>query len=191
MTIGGGISVDRATGLPISHRTLSSTHFTQELAQCELDLSHADTCALRSNFTLLSYTGRDCDVSPYNTSQEVNQSETYPLSAQEHRTHAKNRESHTYSLSTKAYGSATSCGIPYQTPINSGTQETAYMTTRLVAKPPSPLSTANLPFPLQSVALLYSSNRPHPHNMNSTHVNTSIYPVRPIGIHTLCSWQQL
>jgi hypothetical protein len=39
------------------------------LARCELD-SHADTCALGSNFTLLSYTGRECDVSPYNASHE-------------------------------------------------------------------------------------------------------------------------
>jgi hypothetical protein len=37
-------------------------------AHCELD-SHADTCALGSNFVPLSYTGRVCDVSPYNLEQ--------------------------------------------------------------------------------------------------------------------------
>jgi hypothetical protein len=45
------------------------THSEPHFAHCELDL-HADTCALGSNFTLLSYTGRECDVSPYNASHE-------------------------------------------------------------------------------------------------------------------------
>ena len=35
-------------------------------ARCELD-THADTCALGRNFVPLSYTGRVCDVSPYNS----------------------------------------------------------------------------------------------------------------------------
>ena len=35
-------------------------------ARNELD-SHADTCALGSNFVPLHYTGRVCDVSPYNS----------------------------------------------------------------------------------------------------------------------------
>ena len=47
------------------------------------------------------------------TTHHKNQSEKYLSSALEHRTHAKNRESHTYSLSTKAYGSGTSCRIPF------------------------------------------------------------------------------
>jgi hypothetical protein len=34
-------------------------------ARCELD-AHADTCALGRNFSPLSYTGRVCDVLPYN-----------------------------------------------------------------------------------------------------------------------------
>jgi hypothetical protein len=49
------------------NRTISQLHKTIEPqpARCELD-SHADTCALGANFTPLSYTGRVCDVSPYN-----------------------------------------------------------------------------------------------------------------------------
>jgi len=37
-------------------------------ARCELD-THADTCALGRNFVPLSYTGRVCNVSPYNLEQ--------------------------------------------------------------------------------------------------------------------------
>ena len=49
------------------NRTISHLNKTKEpyFARCELD-SHADTCALGANFTPLSYTGRVCDVSPYN-----------------------------------------------------------------------------------------------------------------------------
>jgi hypothetical protein len=43
---------------------LRNTH-QQYHAQCELD-SHADTCALGSNFVPLSFSGRACDVTPYN-----------------------------------------------------------------------------------------------------------------------------
>lgn len=38
---------------------------TTPTSRCELD-SHADTCALGMNFTPLSFTGRKCDVLPYN-----------------------------------------------------------------------------------------------------------------------------
>ena len=56
--------------LPSNNRIVSSLkHSEPHFAHCELD-SHADTCALGSNFTLLSYTGRECDVSPYNASHE-------------------------------------------------------------------------------------------------------------------------
>ena len=52
---------------PTIHRTISSLHHTYiQTARCELD-SHADTCALGSNFVLLHYTGRVCDVAPYNS----------------------------------------------------------------------------------------------------------------------------
>ena len=49
------------------NRSISQLHKTIDphFARCELD-SHADTCALGANFTPLSYTGRVCDVSPYN-----------------------------------------------------------------------------------------------------------------------------
>jgi hypothetical protein len=36
--------------------------------RCEFD-THANTCALGSNFVPLSYTGRVCNVSPYNADQ--------------------------------------------------------------------------------------------------------------------------
>ena len=52
---------------PTIHRTISSLHHTYiQTARCELD-SHADTCALGSNFSLLHYTGWVCDVAPYNS----------------------------------------------------------------------------------------------------------------------------
>ncbi len=43
-----------------------SSNISTTTAQNELD-SHADTCALGSNFVPLHYTGRVCDVSPYNS----------------------------------------------------------------------------------------------------------------------------
>ena len=47
-------------------RSISSiSHNTTNTARCELD-SHADTCALGANFVPLHFTGRVCDVSPYN-----------------------------------------------------------------------------------------------------------------------------
>ena len=53
---------------PTIHRTILSLHHTYiQTARCELD-SHADTCALGSNFLLLHYTGQvSCDVAPYNS----------------------------------------------------------------------------------------------------------------------------
>jgi len=45
-------------------RSQSHIHVTN-IARCELD-SHADTCALGQNFLPLAFTGRVCDVSPYN-----------------------------------------------------------------------------------------------------------------------------
>ena len=39
-------------------------------SHCELD-SHADTCVLGCNFMPLSYTGRVCDVSPYNAEHGI------------------------------------------------------------------------------------------------------------------------
>jgi hypothetical protein len=44
---------------------ISSVHSDPVFSCCELD-SHADTCALGCDFVPLSYTGRVCDVSPYN-----------------------------------------------------------------------------------------------------------------------------
>ena len=47
-------------------REISSLRNTkQHFARCELD-SHADTCALGRNFIPIHYTGRVCDVTPYN-----------------------------------------------------------------------------------------------------------------------------
>lgn len=52
--------------LPTSDRNISSLrNTTTHFARCELD-SHADTCALGRNFIPLSFTGRVCDVTPYN-----------------------------------------------------------------------------------------------------------------------------
>ena len=45
--------------------SVSSVHVEPVFSRCEFD-SHADTCALGCNFVPLSYTGRVCDVSPYN-----------------------------------------------------------------------------------------------------------------------------
>jgi len=47
-------------------RVVSSIHVEPVFAHCELD-THADTCALGANFTPLLFTGRVCDVSPYNS----------------------------------------------------------------------------------------------------------------------------
>ena len=46
-------------------RFVASVNVETVFARCELD-SHADTCALGRNFVPLAYTGRVCDVSPYN-----------------------------------------------------------------------------------------------------------------------------
>ena len=52
--------------LPTVDRTISSLrNKTTQSARCELD-SHADTCALGINFIPLHFTGRVCDVTPYN-----------------------------------------------------------------------------------------------------------------------------
>ena len=50
-------------------RFVASVNIEPVFARCELD-SHADTCALGRNFIPLSYTGRVCDVSPYNQSYQ-------------------------------------------------------------------------------------------------------------------------
>ena len=50
---------------PSINSIASITNLTTNTAQTELD-SHADTCALGLNFIILHYTGRVCDVSPYN-----------------------------------------------------------------------------------------------------------------------------
>ena len=42
------------------------TNVTSNTARNELD-SHADTCALGSNYIILHYTGRMCGVAPYNS----------------------------------------------------------------------------------------------------------------------------
>jgi hypothetical protein len=49
--------------------SISSVHSDPVFLHCEFD-SHADTCALGCNFVLLSYTGRVCDVSPYNARKD-------------------------------------------------------------------------------------------------------------------------
>ena len=52
--------------LPTVERRISSLrNKTIQSARCELD-SHADTCALGINFIPLHFTGRVCDVTPYN-----------------------------------------------------------------------------------------------------------------------------
>ncbi len=51
--------------LPINQNISSLRNKQASFARCELD-SHADTCALGSNFVPLFFTGRACDVSPYN-----------------------------------------------------------------------------------------------------------------------------
>jgi hypothetical protein len=45
--------------------SISSVHSDPVFSRYELD-SHVDTCAHGCNFVPLSYTGRICDVSPYN-----------------------------------------------------------------------------------------------------------------------------
>jgi hypothetical protein len=57
----GGSSCNSLCCPPNSNNTV--------LALNELD-SHADTCALGSNFVPLHYTGRVCDVSPYNSTYD-------------------------------------------------------------------------------------------------------------------------
>lgn len=47
-------------------RVVSSINVEPVFARCELD-THADTCALGANFVPLFFTGRVCDVSPYNS----------------------------------------------------------------------------------------------------------------------------
>ena len=47
-------------------RVVSSIHVEPVFAHCELD-THVDACALGANFTPLFFTGRVCDVSPYNS----------------------------------------------------------------------------------------------------------------------------
>jgi hypothetical protein len=47
-------------------RVVSSINVEPVFAHCELD-THADTCALGANFVPLFFTGRVCDVSPYNS----------------------------------------------------------------------------------------------------------------------------
>jgi hypothetical protein len=49
-------------------RAIASLDIEPVFARCEFD-THADTCALGRNFIPLSYTGRVCDVSPYNAEQ--------------------------------------------------------------------------------------------------------------------------
>jgi hypothetical protein len=44
---------------------MSSVCVEPVFAHCKFD-SHANTCALGQNFVPLSYTGRICDVTPYN-----------------------------------------------------------------------------------------------------------------------------
>ena len=50
--------------------SIASVHTDPVFSRCELD-SHADTCALGCNFVPLSYTGRVCDVSPYNAEHGI------------------------------------------------------------------------------------------------------------------------
>ena len=57
----------RAAGM-FSLCVIASVDVKPVFARCELD-THADTCALGRNFVPLSYTGRVCDVSPYNSDQ--------------------------------------------------------------------------------------------------------------------------
>ena len=54
--------VVEVSSLPV----IAPVHVKPVFARCELD-THADTCALGRNFVPLSYTGRACDVSPYNS----------------------------------------------------------------------------------------------------------------------------
>jgi hypothetical protein len=46
-------------------QSMSSVHVEPVFARCEFD-THADTCALWQKFVPLSYTGRVCDLTPYN-----------------------------------------------------------------------------------------------------------------------------
>ena len=55
--IGGTKSSEKRTGNKIIH------------GRCEID-NHADTCVAGSNCTILQYTGKVCDVSPYRDDYE-------------------------------------------------------------------------------------------------------------------------
>jgi hypothetical protein len=52
----------------LSSVSSSASSIDSVFGHCEFD-THADTCALGSNFVPLSYTGRVCDVSSYNADQ--------------------------------------------------------------------------------------------------------------------------
>jgi len=61
-------STNRRVAHMCSLRVLASVDVNPVFARCEFD-THADTCALGQNFIPFSYTGRVCDVSPYNSDQ--------------------------------------------------------------------------------------------------------------------------
>ena len=63
--IGAHHSTCRRSDPDLCLKSMSSVHVEPVFARCEFD-THADTCALGRNFVPLSYTGRVCDVTPYN-----------------------------------------------------------------------------------------------------------------------------
>ena len=74
-------------------RVIASVNSETVFARCEFD-THADTCALGQNFVPLYYTGRVCDVSPYNADHYESEKDV-----------PKTADRHTSLLSMKVSGS--------------------------------------------------------------------------------------
>ena len=53
-----------------SSKSFSNTNLKVTSAKCELD-SHADTTVAGANYIILSYTGKECDVTPYRDDYEA------------------------------------------------------------------------------------------------------------------------
>ena len=63
------IAKNKSTKTEYQHRPQSTSH-----GRIELD-THADTTVLGSNCVVLSYTGKECEVSPYSSQYEVVQND--------------------------------------------------------------------------------------------------------------------
>ena len=62
-----GVATIRSGNKNRAINAMSRSDLTTEeglVARCEMD-SHADTCVAGPNFIILSFTGEQCDVTPY------------------------------------------------------------------------------------------------------------------------------